>query len=176
MEKGLLEKTGQSLDHWIKVIKDSGLQKHGEILKFLKTHHNFTHGYANFVSHKARGSDAASQAPQDLVSIQYEKKPHMIPWYEKLIEITKQFGSDVEIVPKKTSVSLRRKRQFALIQPSTKTRMDLGLKYNDRPVDGRLESSGPFGAMCSHRVQIKQLEDIDEQVVNWMKDAYEEAG
>ena len=176
MEKGLLEKTGQSLDHWIKVIKESGLQKHGEILKFLKTHHNFTHGYANFVSLKARGSDAASKEPQDLVASQYEKKPHMIPWYEKLIEITKQFGSDVEIVPKKSSVSLRRKRQFALIQPSTKTRMDLGLKYNDRPVDGRLESSGPFGAMCSHRVQIKQLEDIDEQVVNWLKDAYEEAG
>lgn len=176
MEKGLLEKTGQSLDHWIKVVKDSGLQKHGEILKFLKVNHNFTHGYANFVSLKARASDAASQAPEDLVAGQYEKKSHMLPWYEKIIQIIQKFGSDVEIVPKKSSVSLRRNRQFALIQPSTKTRMDLGLKFNDRPIDGRLESSGPFGAMCTHRVQIKQLEDIDDQLVDWLKAAYDEAG
>lgn len=166
MEKGLLEKTGQSLDHWIEVIKATGLQKHGEILKFLKTDHNFTHGYANFVSLKARASDAASQAPQDLVAIQYEKKPHMKPWYEKIMQITENLGPDVQVVPKKSSVSLRRKRQFAPIQPSTRTRMDLGLKYNDRPIEGRLESSGPFGAMCTHRVQIKHLEDIDDQVVD----------
>ena len=176
MEKGLLEKTGQSLDHWIKVVKDAGMQKHGEILKFLKAHHNFTHGYANFVSLKARASDAASQAPQDLVASQYEKKSHMKPWYEKLMQIAQNLGPDVEVVPKKSSVSLRRKRQFALIQPSTRTRMDLGLKYNDRQTAGRLESSGPFGAMCTHRVQIKQLEDIDDQVEDWLKAAYEEAG
>ncbi len=176
MEKGLLEKTGQSLDHWIKVVKNSGLKKHGEILKHLKEQHGFTHGYANFVSLKARGSDAGSQAPGDLLANQYQNKSHMRPWYEKIIQITREFGSDVEVVPKKSSVSLRRKRQFALIQPSTKTRMDLGIKFNDRSIDGRLESSGPFGAMCTHRVQIKKLEDIDDDLADWLRDAYEEAG
>lgn len=85
-------------------------------------------------------------------------------------------GADVEIAPKKASVSFRRKRQFALVQPSTKTRLDLGLKFNDRPHGKRLEASGPFGSMCSHRVQLKDFAQVDAELLAWVKDAYNEAG
>ena len=60
MEKGLLEKTGKSLEHWIKVVKDSKIEKHKAIIDFLKSEHGFTHGYANFVALKARKADAGS--------------------------------------------------------------------------------------------------------------------
>ncbi|MCB0730889.1 MAG: DUF4287 domain-containing protein, partial [Ignavibacteriae bacterium] len=72
-------------------------------------------------------------------------------------------------------VSVRRKRQFAFIQPSTKDRIDLGLKFKNKPISGRLENSGPFGTMCSHRVQIKSVKDVDKNVVAWLKEAYEES-
>jgi len=74
-----------------------------------------------------------------------------------------------------TLVSFRRKRQFALVQPTTKKRIDLGLKFNDRPHGDRLGQSGPFGTMCTHRVQLTELSQVDKELLNWIKEAYNEA-
>lgn len=95
--------------------------------------------------------------------------------YDLLVKKITAFGKDVEIAPKKTSVSLRVKRQFALIQPSSKTRIDLGLKFNDKPHGQRLQTSGPFGTMCTHRVQITDIKQIDKELLGWIKEAYAEA-
>lgn len=175
MEAGLLEKTGKPLAHWIKVVSKEKFAKHGEIVKFLKAYHGFTHGFANFVAHKARESDAGSIDDSALVTAQYEKKPDLLPIYEKLSKEILALGKDVEIAPKKGSVSFRVKRQFALVQPSTKTRIDLGLKFNDTPHEGRLEPSGPFGAMCTHRVQITDIKQVDKELIGWLKAAYLES-
>ncbi len=176
MEKGLLEKTGKSLDHWIKVVKDSKIEKHSEIIKFLKAEHGFTHGYANFVSLKARAADAGSHDDEDLLANQYAKKGDLKPIYDALVAKIKTFGDDIEIVPKKANVSFRRKRQFALIQPSTKTRMDIGLKLNDTETNDRLKNSGSFGAMCTNRVEAFSLDDIDDEMMSYIQRAYNDAG
>ena len=176
MEKGLLEKTGKSLKHWIEVIKKSKIEKHSEIIKFLKSEHGFTHGYANFVSLKARESDAGSKDENELIETQYKGKENLKTIYNLLISKILKFGNDIEIAPKKANVSLRRKKQFALIQPSTKSRIDLGLKFKDKEYTNRLESSGPFGSMCTHRVQITEANQVDIELINWLKEAYENAG
>ena len=176
MEKGLLEKTGKPLEDWIAIVRKEKLEKHGAILKFLKTEHGFTHGYANFVALKARESDAASFNAEDLVTAQYAKKQNLKPIYDRLIEVINTLGEGVDIVPKKASVSIRRKRQFALIQPSTKTRIDLGLKYNEMPIGGRMQHSGPFGSMCTHRVVLTEVNEVDEELTGWLREAYEQAG
>lgn len=176
MEKGLLEKTGKSLAEWKKIVKATGLQKHGEILKFLKTEHGFTHGFANFVSLKYREADAGSHNAEDLLQAQYAKgKEALLPIYEKLKSAISAFGDDIEFVPKKANVSVRRKKQFALIQPSTKTRIDLGLKIKGKDTDGRLEGSGPFGSMCTHRVRLSEASEVDGEIIAWLKEAYEMA-
>lgn len=175
MEESLKEKTGQPLEHWIKVLKATNLEKHMQMVKFLKENHGFTHGFANFVSLKAREADAGSHSEEDLISTQYQGKENLKSIGEKLIEIAKTFGDDVEVAPKKANVSLRRKKQFALVQPSTKTRIDLGLKFKDKPIKGRLEKSGPFGTMCSHRVQITSIDEIDDELIDLLKAAYNEA-
>ena len=176
MEKGLEEKTGKSLAQWIEIVKKSKLEKHGEIMKFLKGDHGMTHGFANFVTLKAREADAGSHDADDLVASQYAKKADLKPIYDKLIEAIEPMGSDIEFVPKKANVSCKRKTQFALIQPSTKTRMDLGLKLKGVDPGGRLEDSGPFGAMCTHRIQLTDISDVDDEVIGWIKEAYEKAG
>ena len=175
MEEGLLAKTGKPLEHWIKVVRKEKIEKHGEMIKFLKTEHGFTHGFANFVAHKTRASDPGTVPVDDLVSAQYEKKQDLKPIYDLLIKQISAMGKDVEVAPKKTSVSLRVKRQFALIQPSTKTRIDLGLKFNDKPHGERLETSGPFGTMCTHRVQLTDIKQVDKELLGWIKEAYKEA-
>jgi len=175
MEKGLFKKTGKQLDYWIAIVKESKIEKHKAIIDFLKSKHNFTHGFANFVSLKARKSDAGSMDNTDLLSNQYKGKEHLKPIYEELLLKINDFGNDITITPKKDSVSFIRKRQFTLIKPATKTRIDLGLKLKGKAFTDRLESSGPFGAMCTHRVKLGAIEDIDSELIEWLKEAYQKA-
>lgn len=174
MEEGLLEKTGKTLAEWKTIVAAQNLVKHGQMVSFLKTEHGMTHGFANFVVHKFRESDAGSNDGDELIQGQYVGKEHLKPIYDELMKHITKFGEDVEVAPKKGSVSLRRKRQFCLIQPSTKTRVDLGLKFNDRPIEGRLESSGPFGSMCTHRVQLTEVGQVDQELVDLIHQAYNE--
>ncbi|MEL6822660.1 MAG: DUF5655 domain-containing protein, partial [Calditrichota bacterium] len=135
------------------------------------------HGFANFVAYSARQSAAIHFEGEDLIASQYSgAKEALKPIYERILAEVNSFGGDVEVAPKKSSVSLRRKKQFALVQPSTKTRVDLGLKIKGKDPAGRLETSGPFGAMCTHRVQLTDVSHVDAEVVAWLKEAYEAAG
>ncbi len=177
MEESLKEKTGKSLSEWIKIVKAQNLEKHGQMISFLKSEHGFTHGFANFVALKTREADAASFSEEELIDTQYSKgKEHLRPILDKILNVVNAFGDDVEVAPKKANVSLRRNRQFALVQPSTKTRIDLGLKLNDAELTERLENSGPFGSMCTNRVRITEVSDIDDELISWLKTAYEQAG
>ncbi|MEJ2596407.1 MAG: DUF4287 domain-containing protein [bacterium] len=175
---GNLEKnTGKNLQQWIEIVKQKGLLKHGEIIAFLKSEHGFTHGFANLVSLKARGADAGSAKDSEtLVEKQYKDKENLRPLYDKLIDAVRQFGADVEIAPKRKYVSLRRKKQFALIQPSTHTRLDVGINFKNTVPTSRLEISGGFSNMCSHRVRLEDVTQVDNQLIEWLKLAYEEAG
>lgn len=178
MIANMKEKTGMTLEDWLALAKTSGEEKHGGVVKFLKSEHGLTHGYANLVAHKLLKSDAASAegGGEALVAAQYAgPKAALIPIHDALIEAAQALGRDVEIAPKKTYVSLRRKKQFALIQPSTRTRLDLGLNFENEPSTERLEKSGSFNAMVSHRVRLEKPQDVDRDVKAWLKKAYDEA-
>ncbi len=175
MEQGLQEKTGHSLEHWIDVVKKTGIDKHRAIINYLKAEHGFTYGYANFVALKTLKSDAGSIDDADLLANQYKGKESLKPIYDKLLAEIDTFGNDITKTPKKDSVSIIRKKQFALIKPATKTRIDLGLKLKDKPTTDRLENSGPFGAMCTHRVRLTEVENVDSELVSWLQEAYEKA-
>lgn len=175
MIANLKDKTGKSLEQWIAIAKESGAAKHGEIVKMLKTDHGMTHGFANLVAHKTLKSDAGSIAETtDLVAAQYAgDKAGLKPIYDALIKAAKSCGA-VEIAPKKAYVSLRRSKQFAIIQPSTKTRVDLGLNMKGEPAKGRLEKSGSFNSMVSHRVRLEKSTAVDKDVKAWIKKAWSE--
>jgi len=175
MEKGLLEKTGKPLEHWTKIVEASGIEKHKAIINFLKEEHGFTYGFANFVAHKSKKSDAASNDADELVTNQYTGKESLKPIYDKLIKTVGTLGDDVVITPKKSAVSIIRKKQFVLIKPATKSRIDLGLKIKGKPTTERLENSGPFGSMCTHRVRITEPNQVDKELIGWIKEAYEGA-
>jgi hypothetical protein len=97
------------------------------------------------------------------------------PLYEKLVAAVRKFGSDVDVAPKKANVSLRRSKQFGLIQPSTATRLDVGLILKGAPAAGRLEESGSWNTMFTHRVRISSAAEIDAELLNWLRKAYEGA-
>lgn len=163
------EKTGKSLEEWKQVLKRKSFAKHSEAVKYLKEEHNVTHGFANTIVTLSKDEN---EKPDDLLENQYKGKENLFPIYKELIAVVKTFGADVTITPKKGSVSIIRKKQFALINPATKTRIDLGFKLKDKPTTKRLENSGPFGSMCTHRVKISKVEEIDNELIKWLKEAY----
>ena len=176
MFRNLEEKTGKSIDQWVTIARKSGSSKHGEIVKHLKSDHGLTHGYANLVAHQTLQSAAVHADQGDLIESQYAgAKAALRPIYEKLMGEIRAFGSDLEVAPKKGYVSLRRKKQFALIQPSTATRLDVGINVKGTPPTARLEASGSFNAMVSHRVRVESAKDVDKELIGWLKKAYEGA-
>jgi Domain of unknown function (DUF4287)/Domain of unknown function (DUF5655) len=175
--QNLEAKTGKSLDAWIATARASGLSKHKEIVGFLKTEHGLTHGYANQIAIRTlAAADAPAAGSPDLVDAQFAgAKAAVRPIYDAIVSAVGGFGPDVEVAPKKANVSLRRSKQFGLIQPSTASRIDVGLILKDVPASGRLEASGSFNAMFTHRVRVGSLAEVDAELIGWLRRAYDGA-
>ncbi|MEM6685459.1 MAG: DUF4287 domain-containing protein [Bacteroidota bacterium] len=173
MISNMPEKTGKSLEEWLQLLKTKTFAKHSEAVNFLKKEHGVTHGFANTIVHLSKEDKTQTV---DLVAAQYEKKANLKPIYNTLKTYIETLGNDVEFAPKKAYVSVRRKKQFAIIQPSTKTRLDLGLNLKGKEATDILENSGSFSAMCSHRIRLTNVEEITEDIKTWIKEAYEAAG
>jgi hypothetical protein len=178
MAANLKENTGKSLEQWTKLARDSGRQKHGELVSWLKSEHGITHGYANLIAHTTFKSDAASQtaAGADLVASMFDgDKAALRPIFDALMKSIRAFGNDIEESPKKGYLSLRRKTQFATLHPSTKTRFDVGLKLKNVPPAGRLEAAGSWNAMVTHRVRLESVGGVDKELIEWLRQAYAQA-
>lgn len=177
MIENLKKNTGKSLEQWIKIVQKQNFAKHGEIMKFLKGEHGLTHGYANLVAHKSKSSDAGSvENKDDLILTQYKGKEHLKPIYDVLMKKIQKFGKDIEVAPKKAYVSLRRKKQFAMLIPATKTRFEIGLNAKGVEGDDLAEAITKANSMCSHKIKITDKKEISKAVIDWIKTAYESAG
>ncbi len=173
MIASLEKKTGHNLDWWMDQADKSGKTKHGEIVTYLKTDLGLTHGYANLVVLTAKERAAGGPATaEDLVAEQYRGKESLRPIYEALLSAATALGTDVEVVPKKAGVSLRRSKQFALVEPTTKTRVDLGINLKGLAPTARLRE---VGGMCTHKVAISDVAEVDAELLGWLTQAYQRA-
>ncbi|MEZ4416027.1 MAG: DUF4287 domain-containing protein [Gemmatimonadota bacterium] len=175
MIANLPAKTGKSLTEWKAILGAAGLEKHGEMVKHLKSEYGIGHGFANLIAHEFRNAGPAPTGASDLVAAQYQRKEALRAIYDRLIAEVRSFGQDIEVAPKKSYVSLRRSKQFALIQPSTKTRLDVGLNLKNVNFTDRLELSGSFNSMVSHRVRLTKDSDVDAELIAWLRTAYDQA-
>ena len=175
MIANLEKNTGKSLDEWITIVKGKEFAKHGEIVQFLKEEHGFTHGFANMVAHKSREVESEG-GKETLVEDQYRGKEHFLPLYEQLLSAVTRFGSDIEVAPKKSYVSLRRKKQFATLGPATKSRFEIGINLRGEEGSGRLEKITSANAMCSHRINMESGEEVSSEILGWIRKAYDNAG
>ncbi len=174
-------KTGKSLDQLRAFIQESGLAKHGEIRGMLMSKLGLGYGDANSLVHYALSSDIQSAAqpggasPGDVVSEIYAgKKAHLRPIHDRLLAAIETFGA-FETAPKKGYVSLRRKKQFAMIGPVTNDRVEVGLNMKGVPEIPRLTAM-PAGGMCQYKVKITEPSQVDEELIAWIRQAYDGAG
>ncbi|GAB4559286.1 MAG: hypothetical protein Tsb0020_04970 [Haliangiales bacterium] len=167
--------TGVKLAAFTKRISDEGLEKHGKIVAFLKATYGLTHGNANLLAHLVRERLAGGPAPaDDLLAAQYSGgKAALRPIYEQLAALCQSLGDDVERVVQKTGVSFRRKKQFALVQAPSSKRIQLGVNLDEDPDDERVV---PMKGMCSHKLNITDLDAIDDSLASVLRAAYKRAG
>jgi hypothetical protein len=173
------KKTGKSLAELSAIVQKSGLTKHGEIRDMLKEKLGLGHGDANTLVHvvlKSDGTRAAEGKSEDTVldEIYSGAKVGFRPIHEKLMKEIGKFG-EFEVVPKRGYVSLRRKKQFAMIGPKTNTRFEVGLNAKDFKKNVRL-SEQPKGSMCNYIVSLTDAKEVDSELIAWIKSAYEGAG
>jgi hypothetical protein len=173
------KKTGMSLAELATFIKKSGLFKHGEIRDMLKEKLGLGHGDANALVHavfESDGTRAAEGKSEDAVldEIYSGTKAAFRPIHDTLMKHIDRFG-EYEVVPKKGYVSLRRKKQFAMIGPKTNTRFEVGINAKDFKKSARL-SEQPKGSMCNYIVSLTDASEVDSDLIAWIKSAYESAG
>jgi len=168
-------KTGKSFAELCKLIQASGLAKVGEQRTMLMEQLGLGYGDANTLALRAK--DAASAAPAEadpLDAIYSGHKATLRPLHQQLSAAIDKIGAH-EKAPKKSNVSFRRKKQFALVGPATKDLIEVGLNAKDLPASPRLKVM-PAGGMCQYTVRLGSAAEIDAELLGWVKAAYAAAG
>jgi predicted transport protein len=113
-----------------------------------------------------------------LVDAQYAgPKAALRPVYDALVEAVRAFGSDVQVMPRKSQVTFTRETTFAVVRAATKTRVDVALKLHGDGPTSRLVAD-PMAAKSdpSHVVAVSATGDVDTELVAWLRKAYDRAG
>jgi hypothetical protein len=167
--------SGISVAEFGQAVQRAELERHGEIVAFLKREYGLTHGNANLIAHVVREELAGGPAaPGDLLEAQYAgAKSGLRPIYDALLATAEGLGADVDVVVQKTGGSFRRRKQFAVVQAGSAKRVQVGLNLPATPSDQRVKA---VSGMCSHRVDLTALEDLDDAVRGWISEAYVAAG
>jgi Domain of unknown function (DUF5655)/Domain of unknown function (DUF4287) len=171
-------KHGRSMEQWGALLSERGLSRHGQMMPVLKNEFGISHGNANRIALEvlARAGGGARPVPaaDPAEQLYGGRKAALRPVHERLMAAVQGLGDDVEVAPKKAYLSLRRRKQFALIQPAA-AHVDVGLILPGEAAAGRLEPSGNFNAMFTHRVRVATPEGVDGELSGWLRKAYEAA-
>ena len=172
------QKTGKTLEQWVAIAKAQRLTSAKECSAWLKKEHGLPYLSAKIVADKVAGQGRYEgyDNPDALVEAMYSgPKAALRPIYEELVKLARKLGKDVMVTPCKTYVALRRKKQFAIVKPTTKTRVDLGLTLDAVAPAGRLEAAGKIGSdriLAGTSSKLESIKSIDAEVKRWLKEAY----
>jgi hypothetical protein len=168
-------KSGKTFAQLCKLIADSGLTKIGEQRTMLMQTLGLGYGDANMLALRAKeAAESTGAAGDPLDAIYVGPKAALRALHEQLSAKIDKLGPH-EKAPKKTYVSLRRKKQFAMLGPATKDAIELGLNVKGLPASARLKALPP-GGMCQYTVRLSQASDIDAELLAWVRAAYDAAG
>jgi hypothetical protein len=183
--KNIQARTGKTIAELHAAVAASGAAKVGERRSWLMEHFKLGYGDANAVAlfmgkplpDLGGGAPTAAAPAADgdpLAAIYTGAKAALRPLHEAVMAKVKTFGT-FEAAPKKAYVSLRRKKQFAMVGPATKDSVEIGLNAKELPAHPRLKAQPP-GSMCNATTRITSAAEVDAQLVGWLRRAYDAAG
>jgi hypothetical protein len=180
---GMKQKTGRSIDEWVRLAKKDGPSGEKECAAWLKKEHGLGTNYASWIAgHSAGNREVTEDAgeylkhAQDYVESMYQgPKEHLRTIYDEILTFAKTLGTDIGVSPCQTIVPIYRNHVIAQIKPTTRTRIDLGLALKESKTPKRLINTGGFEKKdrITHRIEISALEDFDDEAKRWMKAAYD---
>ena len=171
-------KTGKSPEDFKVLAEEKGLVEYRPLLAWLKSDFGLGQGHANAMAHvilETFETKAKLTLDERIANLFAGGKAVWRKPFDALVESVKQFGPDVNLDTTDTYISLLRgNRKFAIVQVTAK-RFDVGIKRKGVPATGRFTESGKWNAMVTHRVQITDAAQIDEELVSWLQQAYANA-
>ena len=163
---------GRTMQAWADLISERGLARHGEMMAMLKAEYGVSHGAANRIALVTLDTMRPVDVDKDPEQALYRgSKASLWPLHVELMALIRRQGSDITVAPKKGYLSLRRRKQFAMIQPAAH-HINLGLVLPGTAPTDRLESAATFNALFSHRVRVRSAEESDEELAGWVHEAY----
>ena len=180
---GMKEKTGRSIEEWVRHAKQHGPAGQKERTAWLKREHGLGTNYAGWIAGRSLGKTDAAENPDEYLKQAddfVEKmfigpKEHLRPIYDEIVTFAKTLGPDIRVSPCKTFIPIYRNHVIAQIKPTTRTCIDLGLALGDTRAPKRLIDTGGFAKKdrITHRIEITKPEDFDDEAKRWMKKAYD---
>lgn len=171
------KQTGLTPTDFATLAADRGLRTHGGIVAWLKADYGLGHGHANAIAAVLLKSDAWNAGPTARLDALFSGTK--AGWRETgdgLIAQVSGFGPDATASANETYVNLvRGARKFAILQPASAKRLDIGIKLPGATPAGRLEAAGSWNAMVTHRVRVTDPAEIDAEVLGWLRAAYDAA-
>ncbi|MCA8966136.1 MAG: DUF4287 domain-containing protein [Planctomycetes bacterium] len=172
----LEKRTGKKLAQLHAALAKAGLDKHGQMVAWLKSEFGMGHGDANLVAHLFRAAAGPTAAAGDdpLAAIYAGGKAALRPLHDAVMAKIGAFGA-FEIAPKKTYLSLRRSKQFAMVGPGSKGRLEIGINLKDAEGDDRFVAQ-KAGGMCQFKVWLTDSKEVDKELVAFLRAAFDAAG
>jgi hypothetical protein len=170
-------KTGKTPEDFAKLASQKGLAKHGDIVKWLKSEFLLGHGHATAVAAVVTRKDVPKASADEKISMLFGgSKQNWRQPCESVVAKIKEFGSDADVGVGGTYISLLRTgKKFAILQPSSSDRLDIGIKLRGASADERFEAAGSWNTALTHRVRIQEPTQIDREVFSWLRRAYDAA-
>ena len=167
----LLEKnTGSGLAEWNRRIQRHKFKDARQLRAWLSSQQ--IEGYAQqlLVMEHFGYPDYMLSTTNELIANQFADRPALRPILDKIVEEAARCGS-VVVQARKTYVSLvAPRRTFARIQPTTKTRVDLGLRLDGQMPTGRLRPNRHDTMRL--RIELAAAQEVDSEVLTWLRHAY----
>lgn len=173
--RNLPKRTGRTLEEWLDLLRVEGPSGHYQRLEWLATEHGLGPFTAAVIVERAtNGEPGEAPTQQAVLAAQYAGlRAKLRPILDALLEAADALGDDVAVNVRQLFVTLTRRTLFAAIQPSTRTRVDLGLALGDHPTTERLQASTGFGGgVITRRVGLHSVADVDDEVLGWLQQAY----
>lgn len=185
MEQSVLRhlehKTGRSLAQWVELAQAHGPAEEKERAVWLKTEHRLGRHTAAWLAARSLGRGRRYDADALVEAMFSGRRAPLRPLYDQVVKLCLGLGRDVTVTPCKSAVPVRRRRVFAEVLPGTRTHsslgLALGLALGELPSTSRLElrPSARRDPRITHRVSLHRPDDLDDQLLRWLKSAYDRA-
>jgi hypothetical protein len=173
-------KTGKTPPEFRALAQEKGLLdpgvKAGEVVSWLKEDYGLGHGHAMAMYGAIKPADGPRQSTDEAVAAHFAgQRAGWRATYDRLMASVAEFGSDVSAQPAKSYISLVRDgKKFAIVKV-TSERFDVGIKLKGTAPAGRLTTAGSWNAMVTHRVTVGDPGDVDPELIEWLRSAYQGA-